>query len=82
MRPDLVIMDIQMPGIDGIEATRILRERGFRGKILALTAAALSGERDRAAKAGCDGFFVKPISRQDLVDMCRVALPREGVAGA
>ena len=82
MRPDLIIMDIQMPGIDGIEATRMLRERGHRGKILALTAAALSGERDRAAKAGCDGFFVKPISRQDLVDMCRVALPKGNAAGA
>ena len=79
--PDLVIMDIQMPGMDGIEATRLIRERGFRGKILALTAAALKGERDRAAKAGCDGFLVKPISRQDLIDMCRPALPpRSGAA--
>ena len=81
--PHLVIMDIQMPGMDGIEATRLIRERGFRGRILALTAAALKGERDRAIGAGCDGFFVKPISRQELVDMCLTALPpRDGAATA
>jgi signal transduction histidine kinase len=68
--PDLVIMDVQMPGIDGIEATERIRARGYRGRIVALTAAALSVERDRALKAGCEGFYLKPISRADLLAIC------------
>ena len=68
--PDLVIMDVQMPGIDGIEATERIRARGFRGRIVALTAAALSVERDRALNAGCEGFYLKPISRADLLAIC------------
>lgn len=68
--PDLVIMDVQMPGIDGIEATERIRSRGFRGRIVALTAAALSVERDRALNAGCEGFYLKPISRADLLAIC------------
>lgn len=68
--PDLVIMDVQMPGIDGIEATTRIRARGFRGRIVALTAAALSIERDRAIRAGCEGFYLKPISRADLLEIC------------
>jgi len=68
--PDLVIMDVQMPGIDGIEATERIRARGYRGRIVALTAAALSVERDRALNAGCEGFYLKPISRADLLAIC------------
>ena len=68
--PDLVIMDVQMPGIDGIEATERIRALGYRGRMVALTAAALGLERDRALKAGCEGFYLKPISRADLLEMC------------
>ena len=68
--PDLVIMDMQMPGIDGIEATQRIRARGFSGRIVALTAAALSVDRERALKAGCEGFYLKPISRADLLAIC------------
>ena len=68
--PDLVIMDVQMPGIDGIEATERIRTRGYRGRIVALTAAALSVQRDRALNAGCEGFYLKPISRADLLAIC------------
>ena len=68
--PDLVIMDVQMPGIDGIEATERIRARGFSGRIVALTAAALSSDRERALKAGCEGFYLKPISRSDLLAIC------------
>ncbi len=68
--PDLVIMDVQMPGIDGIEATSRIRSRGFGGRIVALTAAALSQDRERALKAGCEGFYLKPISRADLLAIC------------
>ena len=69
--PDLVVMDIQMPGMDGIEATERIRATGYRGRIVALTAAALSVDRERALRAGCEGFFLKPISRPDLLAMCR-----------
>ena len=68
--PDLVIMDVQMPGIDGIEATERIRTRGYRGRIVALTAAALSVQRDRALNAGCEGIYLKPISRADLLAIC------------
>ncbi len=68
--PDLVIMDMQMPGIDGIEATARIRARGFGGRIVALTAAALSLDRERALNAGCEGFYLKPISRADLLAIC------------
>jgi signal transduction histidine kinase len=68
--PDLVIMDIQMPVMDGIEAVSRIRARGYRGRIVALSAAALGLERDRALAAGCEGFHLKPISRGDLVALC------------
>jgi signal transduction histidine kinase/CheY-like chemotaxis protein len=73
--PDLVLMDIQMPGMDGIEATERIRARGYTGRIVALTAAALSIDRDRALRAGCEGFHLKPISREDLIAMCLGDLP-------
>ena len=73
--PDLVLMDIQMPGMDGVEATERIRARGHAGRIVALTAAALSIDRDRALRAGCEGFHLKPISREDLIAMCLGDLP-------
>ena len=76
--PDLVIMDIQMPVMDGIEAISRIRARGYRGRIVALSAAALGLERDRAIAAGCEGFFLKPISRGDLVALCLGEAPGPG----
>lgn len=69
--PDVVLMDIQMPGMDGIEATERIRARGHRGRIVALTAAALSIDRDRAHRAGCESVQLKPIAREDLIAVCR-----------
>jgi signal transduction histidine kinase len=76
--PDLVIMDIQMPVMDGIEAITRIRARGFGGRIVALTAAALGLERERAIAAGCEGFHLKPIARGDLVAMCLGDAPPAG----
>ncbi|MEY2713071.1 MAG: Autoinducer 2 sensor kinase/phosphatase LuxQ [Planctomycetota bacterium] len=78
--PDVILMDLQLPGIDGIEATRRIRAKGCRSRIVALTAAALGADREQARAAGCDGFALKPISRADLVQACR-GEPQRGRLG-
>lgn len=69
---DVVLMDIQMPELDGYQATKRLRTQGFDRPILALTAHALKEERDRCLEVGCDDHLTKPINRELLID--RVAL--------
>jgi CheY-like chemotaxis protein len=65
--PDLVIMDIQMPGMDGLEATRILKKMDARLPIMAQTALAMAGDRERITKAGCDDYLAKPIDSKQLL---------------
>jgi len=57
---DLIFMDIQMPGMDGIEATKLLKSEGFSTPIVALTAKAMRGDREEILAAGCDGYISKP----------------------
>lgn len=58
---DLVLMDMHMPIMDGHEATRTLRERGYKNRIVAVTASAMSSDSDKAIKSGCDDHISKPI---------------------
>jgi len=71
--PDLVLMDIGLPIIDGLEATRRLRENPATAliRVIMVSAHALEGDRQRAEEAGCNGFVSKPIRRQDLLEEIR-----------
>jgi len=62
--PELILMDVQLPGMDGLELTRRLRkDPSLRGvKIVALSAYAMAAEKENARAAGCDGYITKPIN--------------------
>jgi len=74
---DLVIMDMQMPNIDGYEATAIMRRRGIKIPIIALTANAMVGDSEKCIKIGCDGYLSKPINRNLLFAKLSEYLPQQ-----
>ena len=71
--PALVLMDVQLPGIDGVEALERLRqnERTVSIPVLALTAQAMSGDRERFLEAGFDGYLAKPVDVGELIQTVR-----------
>ena len=71
---DLILMDIQMPEMDGYTATATLRRQGYTGRIIALTAHASDDDRDRCLSSGFDSFAVKPIQKDQLYAVCREQL--------
>ena len=68
-RPDLILMDIQLPVMDGLEATRILKadKKNREIPIVALTAYAMEGDEERILQAGCEGYLPKPIDVQEFL---------------
>lgn len=74
-KPDFVLMDIMLPGMSGLDATRRLRaEYGPDLPIIALTAYAMKGDRETALEAGCTGFITKPIDPATFVDEVRACI--------
>ena len=67
--PDLILMDIMMPKMDGLEATRIIKAdtKTKHIPIIALTSYAMKGDREKTIEAGCDGYIAKPIDIQEVL---------------
>jgi two-component system cell cycle response regulator DivK len=78
-RPDLILMDVQLPGMDGLEATRLLKsDQATRDiPVIALTALAMKGDEERIRVAGCDGYIAKPLAYRDFLAVIagRLATP-------
>lgn len=76
-QPDIILMDIQLPGLDGLEITRLLKANPKTKDIpvVAVTSHAMKGEREMADEAGCQGYFPKPINITTLADDLRKFLP-------
>lgn len=79
-RPDLILMDLRLPVLDGWEATRRIKAQPETRDIpvIALTAHAMTGDREKALEAGCDDFDTKPVELQRLLEKVRALLPKKG----
>src|SRR6185436_13463362 len=79
-RPDLILMDIQLPGMDGLSATGILKADAETRDIpvIALTALAMKGDEERIRAAGCDGYIAKPLSYKDFLETIAREIDKRG----
>ena len=78
-QPDLILMDIQLPGMDGLQATALLkRDDATRAiPVIALTALAMKGDEERIRAAGCDGYIAKPMRYQEFLATIAAQLTRQ-----
>ncbi len=78
--PDLIIMDLSLPNVDGWEATRRLKanDKTSHIPVVALSAHAMVGDREKALEAGCDDYDTKPVELQRLLDKIQALLDRAG----
>lgn len=76
--PELILMDIQLPGMDGLEVTALLkRDEATRNiPVIALTALAMKGDEERIRTAGCDGYISKPLAYKDFLATISAVLAR------
>jgi two-component system, cell cycle response regulator DivK len=83
-QPDLILMDIQLPGMDGLQATALLKgDDATRAiPVVALTALAMKGDEERILDAGCDGYIAKPMAYKVLLDAVASFLPVPPVTAA
>jgi len=77
--PDLILMDIQLPGMDGLTATALLKQDPVTASIpiIALTAMAMKADRERSDLAGCDAYISKPLRYQELLDAVESLLAKD-----
>jgi two-component system cell cycle response regulator DivK len=70
-QPDLILMDVQLPGMDGLQATRVLKENPLTKQIhiIAMTALVMAGDREKIMDAGCNGYVAKPIKYKEFLKL-------------
>jgi two-component system cell cycle response regulator DivK len=80
-QPDLVLVDIQLPGMDGLEATALLKsDQATRAiPVIALTALAMKGDEERIRAAGCDGYIAKPLAYKEFLATIATHLESDAV---
>ena len=69
LKPEIIIMDVSMPRLNGIEATRQIKEMYPEMPIIAQTAYAMDGDRERSLQAGCDEYIAKPINLKEFIEL-------------
>ena len=77
-QPDVILMDVQLPDMDGLLATRLLKADPLTGDIpvIALTAFAMKGDEEKSIAAGCDGYVTKPVRFKELLAMLNTVMAR------
>jgi two-component system cell cycle response regulator DivK len=81
-QPDLILMDIQLPGMDGLRATAVLKAdaKTQRIPVIALTALAMKGDEERIRAAGCDGYIAKPLAYKEFLATISAELEKSAAA--